>query len=292
MIHKKYILWTFLSFVALAMLAGIAAVVLPRGWVDDEIMITILIVGAYSLGGLIVVILGGIKGSSGRFQRWTLRISTTALVISMGLFITGIWVGWRYDQNFLKPGAVFLTVGIAFVHRLIISPLACPLLSFKVSKRTALITGATTAGIIAFGFINDGFGNFDQLMIRIMAISAIICAGTTIATGALAFFAPKPGEDEQGTLAPSIPIEIACPRCNTSITAHSNKDSRCPTCKLHVRIEIKEPRCTCGYLLYQLNADSCPECGKPIPTTEQWGSDLNESNAEQSASDDLSQTPS
>ncbi len=278
MIQKKYILWTFLSFVALAMLAGIAAVVLPRGWVDDEVMITILIVGAYSLGGLIVVILGGNRGIDGRKQKRTLRIATTTIFISMVTFITIIWIepllNWQWENFFWRTGAVFLTLGIAFVHRLIINPLACPLLSFKVSKRTALITGATTAGVIAFGFINDGFGNYDQLMVRILAISAIICAGTTIATGALAFFAPKPGEDEQGTLAPSIPINITCPRCNTSITAHSNKDSRCPTCKLHVRIEIKEPRCSCGYLLYQLQSESCPECGKTIPTTEQWGSHL------------------
>lgn len=278
LIPKKYILWTFLSFVALAMLTGIAAVVLPRGWVDDEVMITILIVGAYSLGGLIVVILGGNRGIDGRKQKLTLRIATTTIFISMVTFITIIWIepllNWKWENLFWRSGAVFLTVGIAFVHRLIINPLNCPLFSFKVSKRTALITGAITASIIAFGFINDGFGNFDELMVRILAISAIITAGTTIATGALAFFAPKPGEDEQGTLASSIPIDITCPRCKTTINAHTNKDSRCPTCKLHVRIEIKEPRCTCGYLLYQLQSDSCPECGKPIPTADQWGSTL------------------
>jgi hypothetical protein len=274
MTPKKLILWTFLAFVALAMLAGIAAVVLPRGWVDDEVMITILIVGAYSLGGLIVVILGGIKGSGGRTQRWTLRISTTALVISMGLFITGIWVGWKYDQNFLKPGAVTLSLGLTFVHRLVVCPLSCTLPVFRPCKGIALATGAITGLIVSAAFITDGFGFYDELMFRILAIAAIICAGTTIATGALAFFAPKPGENEQGTLAPSIPINITCPRCSSTITAHSNKDSRCPTCKLHVRIEVKEPRCTCGYLLYQLQSDSCPECGKPIPTTEQWGSPL------------------
>ncbi len=274
MTPKKLILWTFLAFVALAMLAGIAAVVLPRGWVNDDVMITILIVGAYSLGGLIVVILGGIKGSGGRLQRWTLRMSSGALLISMALFITGIWVGWRYDQNFLRPGAVSLSFGLTFVHRLIVCPLSCTLPVFRPCKGIALTTGAITGFIVCAAFITDGFGFYDELMFRILAIAAIICAGTTIATGALAFFAPKPGENEQGTLAPSIPINITCPRCSSTISAQSNKDSRCPTCKLHVRIEVEEPRCTCGYLLYQLQSDSCPECGKPIPTTEQWGSPL------------------
>lgn len=295
MISKKHILWTFLTFVALAVITGIAAVVLPRGWVDDEVMITILLVGCYSLGGLIVVVLGGLKGIDGRTQRWTLRISTTALFLSLALFITGIWVGWQWDQYFLKPGAVALSTGLTFVHRLVVRPLRCKLTAFRINKLTALITGALTGTIVSVAFITDGFGVFDEFMFRVLAIVAIVTAGSTIAAGALAFFAPMPGEDEQGSIAASIPIEIACPRCKTSINAQSNKESRCPTCRLQVRIEVKEPRCVCGYLLYKLNTDTCPECGKRIPESEQWGSagsEITGSNAEQSASDDPDQTPS
>ncbi len=292
MIAKKFILWTFLAFVILAMLTGIAAVVLPSGWVDDKVMITIFIVGCYALGGLVVVVLGGTKGTDGRKQRRTLHLATAALFISLGLFITGIWVGWRLDDYFLRPGAVALTLGIALVHRLMVRPLACDLTSFKLSKPTALTSGAITASITAFGFINDGFGNYDELMVRVLAIAAIITAGTTVFAGALAFFAPKPGDDEQGTFAGSIEIPISCPRCHTSIKAQSNKDARCPSCKLKVRIDIEEPRCACGYLLYQLNSDTCPECGKAVPESEQWGSAASGSSAAQSASVDHDQTPS
>jgi hypothetical protein len=294
MIPKKYILWTFLAFVALAMLTGIAAVLLPRGWVDDEVMITILIVGLYALGGLIVVVLGGISKPDGRKQRWTLRISTAALFISMGLFITGIWVGWRLDDYFLRPGAIALTIGTTLVHRLIVCPLSCNLLWFKLSKRTALIAGAITGAIIVFAFANDGFGNYNNFMGRVLAVFAIITAGSTIATGALAFFAPKPGEDEQSSYDTSLPIQIICPRCHASVKAQSNKETRCQECKLSIRVEIKEPRCTCGYLLYQLNSKACPECGKAVPNEEQWGSSEKStaSTAAQSASDDQNQTPS
>jgi|GEM_PF-1541694 len=287
---KKAVLYSFLFCVALAVLTGIAAVVLPRGWVDDEVMVTILLVGCYSLGGLIVVVLGGMKGIDGRRQRWTLAISTTALLASMGLFIAGIWVGWRWDDFFLRSGAVALTIGITFVHRLVVLPLKCNLISFRINKLTALFTGSLTGTLIATAFITEGFGMYDELMFRILAVSAIITAGSTIAAGALAFFAPKPGEDEQASFDTSLPVQITCPRCNTSLKAQSNKDSRCPSCKLKIRIEVKEPRCTCGYLLYQLNSKSCPECGKPIPTSEQWGSESTESNAAQSASDDPAQT--
>lgn len=230
-------------------------------------MITILLVGCYSLGGLIVVVLGGTKGIDGRKQRWTLRISTTTLLISLGLFITGIWVGWRFDDQFFKWGAVSITVGITFVHRLVVMPLKCNHFAFKANKLFALFTGALTGTLVSAAFITQGFGTYDELMFRILAISAILTAGTTIAAGTLAFFAPKPGEDEQSSYDTSLPVQITCPRCNNSIKAQSNKDSRCPSCKFKVRIEIKEPRCSCGYLLYQLESNTCPECGKSIYDT-------------------------
>lgn len=295
MITKKLILWVFLAFVALAVITGIAAVVLPSGWVDDEVMITILLAGCYSLGGLIVVVLGGLKGIDGRKQGWTLRISTIALFISLGLFIAGIWTNWRWDQYFLKLGAVALSTGLTFVHRLVVRPLSGNLTAFRINKLTALITGALTGTIVSIAFITDGFGVFDEFMFRVLGVVAIITAGSTIAAGALAFFAPKPGEDEQGSIAASIPIKIACPRCKTSINVQSNKDSRCPICRLQVRIEIKEPRCVCGYLLYKLESETCPECGKSIPEREQWGTSepgITEPNAERSASGDPGQTPS
>ncbi len=276
MIPKKYILWTFLTCVGLAMFTGIAAVILPNGWIEDEVMITIMIIGTYALGGLIVVVLGGVAGTDGRKQRWTFRLSTTALFLSMAIFITIIWIegmlSWDWEQVFWRSGAVSLTIGIALVHRILVTPLTSTLLSFRIAKRTALISASLTAALIAFGFINDGFGMWDDLMVRLLAISAIIGAGTTITAGALAFFATKPGEDEQASFDTSLPIDITCPRCNTSIKAQSNKDSRCPSCKLRVRIEVKEPRCTCGYLLYQLAATNCPECGKPIDQQDQWQS--------------------
>lgn len=274
MISKKHILWTFLTFVALAMITGIAAVVLPNGWIDDEVLITIFIVGAYSLGGILIL---GAAPKHGQLF-WTLRICAASLALSMSIFIAFVWLdsvlNYRWSPYFYKPGSIFLIIGCAAAHRLIIVPLKVPLLAFRIIKRTALISAMILVAIVTFGIIFDGFGSLDELFVRLMAIASIFVAGATIAAGAIAIFAPKPGEDEQGTLSASIPISLQCPRCDCTINAHSNKDARCPTCKLKVRIQIEEPRCLCGYLLYQLNTDTCPECGKPIPESEQWGSTL------------------
>ncbi|MEQ9207839.1 MAG: hypothetical protein RLN78_10765 [Phycisphaerales bacterium] len=296
MITKKHILWTFLSLVAIAMLTGIAAVVLPSGWIDEKVLITIFIVGAYSLAGIVIVSVAPKHNNIHGNQRLTLQTCTIGLALSMVLFITLLWfdswIGYQRDQYFWKPALIGLVVGLAAAHRMMIVPLTNPLRSFQIFKRTTIIAASLMVALIIYGVIFDGYGTFDEIAARLIAIAAIITAGSTIATGAIAIFAPKPGDDEQSSFDTSIPITLICPRCAESIQAKSNKESRCQSCKLKVRVQIKEPRCTCGYLLYQLQSDSCPECGKPIPTTEQWGSTLSVSTAAQSASDDPSQTPS
>lgn len=269
---KKHILWTFLTFVALAMITGIAAVVLPNGWIDDEVLITIFIVGAYSLAGIIIL---GAAPKHGQLL-WTLKICASSLALSMFIYIALVWLdpimNYTWSPYFWKPGTISLIIGCAAAHRLIIVPLKIPLLTFRIIKRIALVAAITLVAILTLGIIFDGFGYYDEIVVRLIAIASIIVAGATIAAGAIAIFVPKPGDDEQGTLSASIPISLQCPRCQTTINAHSNKDARCPTCKLKVRVQLEEPRCACGYLLYQLNTDTCPECGKPIPESEQWGS--------------------
>lgn len=270
MFQKKYILRVFLSFVALAMLTGIAAVLLPSGWIRDEILVTIFIVGAYSLGGIVIVAVAPKHNK----LKWTLRICAAGLSFSMVVYIALVWldpiINYKWDDYFWKPASIALIIGLAAAHRLMIVPLKVPLLSFRIVKRAALIAAVLVSLITIHGIIFDGFWYWDEIVVRILAIASIIAAGSTIATGAIAIFAPKPGEDEQSSFDTSLPIQITCPRCTTTIQAQSNKDSRCPSCKLKLRVEIEEPRCTCGYLLYQLNTDTCPECGKPIPQSERW----------------------
>ncbi|MCF6277911.1 MAG: DEAD/DEAH box helicase [Anaerolineales bacterium] len=269
-IKKKHILRTFLAFVALAMLTGIAAVLLPNGWIDDEILATIFITGAYSLAGIFIIAAAPKQGQ----LKWTLRICATSLTLSMVIFLILLWfdssITNEYDDYFWKPATIALILGTAAAHRLMIVPLKVPLRSFTIIKRAALISAAITTFIVTIGLINEEFWFWEDIVVNILAISTIIAAGSSIATGAIALFAPKPGDDEQSSFNTTIPIHLTCPRCQSSIQAQSNKDARCQSCKLKIRIQIQEPRCTCGYLLYQLNSETCPECGKNIPQSEQW----------------------
>ncbi len=270
MLKKKLILQIFLSLVAFAMFTGIAAVLLPSGWIDDEILATIFITGAYSLAGIVIIAAAPKHGQ----LKWTLRICAASLTLSMLIFLILLWfdssIGYEYDDYFWKPAFIALILGTTAAHRLMIIPLTVPLLWFRIIKRTALIAAAITAFIMITGIINEDFWFWEELIINLLAISTIITAGSSIATGAIALFAPKPGDDEPSSFDTSIPINLTCPRCQSTTQAQSNKDARCQTCNLKIRIQIQEPRCTCGYLLYQLNANTCPECGKKTPISEQW----------------------
>ncbi len=265
--YKAVMLWSLLGCVGVAMLAGIVAVVLPSRYVDDRVFASIATMGAYALGGLIIV-------AAGQRMRWTLRVCALCTVISMAIYLSMIWferaINWRWEQIGWKTGTVFLIISIVLAHRMLLFPLRTPLLSAKIAKRCALISAILLGSVIIVGLVNDGFWNWEELVLRLMGITAIVTAGTTIATGAFALFGPKPGEDEPGLLVGSIPVSICCPRCGNGLTIDSNRDGRCTGCRLKIRVEVEEPRCACGYLLYELAAAVCPECGSPVSEHDRW----------------------
>lgn len=268
--HKAIILWSLLGVVGAAMLAGIVAVVLPSRYVDERVLFTIMIVGAYALGGLVIVAVGPKR------MRWTMRACAVSLAISMLIYIALIWGddlwNWRIANMIGRYTSVILIIGIVLAHRLMIAPLRMPTTVGWVVKRGALIAAAIAGAIMCFGLITNGFFDWEDLFIRLFGVSVIIASGSSIATGAFAIFGPKAGEDEPGLLAGSIPVALSCPRCNTAIDVQSNRDGRCSGCRLKVRVEIEEPRCVCGYLLYELESDTCPECGKLVPERDRWKS--------------------
>jgi len=267
--HKATVLWCLLGVVGAAMLTGILAVLLPAGSIDERVLISILIVGGYALGGLVVVAVGPKK------MRWTMRLCSLALLISMLTYVTLVWIDalidWKTGSLIGRYSTVLLIFGVTMAHRMMIAPLRTPTTIAWFTKRAALISAGLGSAILCLGLITDGFYSWDELFVRLLGVSFIIAAGTTIASGAIALFAPKPGEDEPGLLVGSIPVTLTCPRCSAAVTVQSNREGRCDGCRLKVVVEIEEPRCACGYLLYELESDICPECGKLIPEGDRWG---------------------
>ncbi len=264
---KQIALWGLLGLVGIAMFAGVVSMLVPTRFIDYRVTTTVAVLGIYALGGLIIV------AASGK-MRMTLRFCAGTLLISMLIFVGMIWFdglfSWQWQDRIMKVAAVCLFIGITLAHRLLVCPLSTPMFIARVVKRAALISAMLVCVIGSIGLLNEGFGRWDDLVERLVVIFAIVAAGSTFAAAALAIFGPKPGDDEPGLLGSSIPVSITCPRCQSTVEARSNKESRCSSCRLKIRVEIEEPRCACGYLLYELESEVCPECGKGIAEEDRW----------------------
>ncbi len=265
--HKQVLLWVFLGFIAAAMLAATIAIVLPDRYVSDELMGTIVLVGLYSLAGMIIVAIS-------RDMRWTTLIAFASMAISMFVFISFIWferhLRGETEEHLFKLGSIALVTGFLFSHRLLIAPIRLHMTWGKVCQRAAQISAAFSGLIIIVGLLNDGFYDWDDAVLRLLGIGLVFAAGASIATGAIAIFGPKAGDDEPGLLGESIEVGLTCPRCDHAQTIRSNRDARCDHCRLKMKVVVEEPRCSCGYLLYQLESDTCPECGKSIDSKDRW----------------------
>ncbi len=267
MSQRQIVLWGFLGFVGLAMVAGAIAVLFPRTRVSDEILFSLILIGLYALGVMLVMTFGS-------KMPWTRLGCILGLVVSLVFFLIGIWfdraMGWRLENMIYVSGAIALTIGCGLVHRLFIWPIKPSKIGAVVLKWSAVVFAVFTTGVVLYGFIADGFGYWGRVHIRTVGISSILTAGTTIATVAIAIFRPKLLIDGPGMLATSMPVLVTCPRCQSGVEVKSNRESRCGGCRLKIRVEVEEPRCGCGYLLYELESDVCPECGKAVADEDRW----------------------
>ncbi len=267
--HKKVMLWALLGLILAATVAGITAVLLPARFINYDVMSTAVVVGLYGVGGLILVSIAG-------GQRRLFQTSAAALALSMAVFVFGIWTDGIIDWLVLRwvgqIGSVVLFLGLLLAHRMLVAPLPAAGMLARVTQRASLISAALLFLLSSVGMVNDGFWGYEEIAVRLLVIFGIVVVGSTIATGALAYFGPRPGEDEPGAMAGSIVVRLDCPRCDAPIEARANTRARCGACRLKVRVEIEEPRCSCGYLLYQLVGATCPECGRVVSEEDRWES--------------------
>lgn len=265
--NKQILLWVFLGLVGVAMLAAIIAILLPNQYVSDEIMGTIIVVGLFSLADMVIVAVS-------RDMKWTTRVALVSMGISMSVFIIVIWfersMRGNTELRMFQTAMISLTIGVTMTHRLLMVPIRPHMHWGVICRRVALVSAGVCASIVIFGLLNEGYFNWGDAVIRLMGIGLVLAAGSSIATGAIAIFGPKPGDDEPGLLDESIDVTLTCPRCAKSLALRSNRDQRCDGCRLKLHLKVEEPRCACGYLLYQLDADTCPECGIAINPDDRW----------------------
>jgi len=264
--RRVLILWGFLGFVGILMLAGVIAVLFPRWRMSGEMLASTALIGGYSLAGMILYLFG-------KRMIWSRRLFFASLAVSLIAFLIVIWfeqsMRWRVENYFWVTGAAAITLAGGILHRVFVWPIRVNIPSGTVLRWIAIIFSVTTTVFIMTGFIADGF-RWSRGYGQFVGLNVIGVAGSTVALGAMALFGPKPGDDEPGMLAASIPVSMTCPRCQSIVEAHSSKETRCQSCRLKIHVEVEEPRCSCGYLLYELQSDTCPECGVAIASEDRW----------------------
>jgi hypothetical protein len=264
---RRFFLLAFLLLIGMAVLGGIAALILPTPRVSDEIIGTVVLAGLYSLGGLIAATVA-------RSKRRLLSICLVTAGVSMTGFLAGIWldgsIGWKATDWIMRISGSLVFPAIAMVHHMIFAPMSFRSGFARVNLRVALISAPLVAGILASLILLDEWYWLGELAVRIVGIAGIVASGSSVAAGVLWFLERRPEQDEPGLLGAGVPVELVCPRCGSMIRGRSNRECRCEGCRLKVRVEVEEPRCACGYLLYQLVGDVCPECGRAVGAEDRW----------------------
>lgn len=265
---RRVILFVLLGLIGLGMLTGIAALILPRNTLPDELLITIAVSGLYALGLLLVFSVGARMGRT----RWAALIATAVSFVG---YMVLIWfdnvIPWPVTDRIARGSTVALVIAFALAQRLMLVPLRPRAMVGRIACRAGLIAGAVCALFICVLLVFNELIEFEELAARLLGVVAIVAAGGTIGAGIVWFFERKPEHEDPGLLGEGVPVRLTCPRCAGPIEARSNREARCEGCRLKVRVEIDEPRCACGYLLYQLTGDTCPECGKSVPEADRWG---------------------
>jgi hypothetical protein len=274
--QRLTLLWGFLGFTVLAMIGGTIAVLFPRWQGSDELLGSLILIGLYALGAMAFVI----YGKRMPITRW---LGLVGLIVSLVFFLVSTWfwrpMNWYWESVVMSVGAISLAIAGGLAHRVFIWPIKPRRFGGAVLKWSAVVFALVTVGMIVFGFAIEGTSYWGRGYLRLMWISVILTTGTTIATGVLALFGPKPEDEEPRMMPESVDVSLRCPVCANDLQIKSNTDGCCSYCNLKIRVDAEELYCGCGYLLYKLQGTVCPECGKEIKAGERWAGDSGEVSA-------------
>jgi hypothetical protein len=272
MSNRAVLLVVGLGLIGLGMLTGIATLVLPANTLPTELIWTVSITGVYAIGAMVVITAAG--------RAWRVRNACLGFAaVSLAAFILTIWmpssVRWSTQEWIMRTGTIPLVISLTMVHRMVLGRLRPRSSVGRWSRLTGMTAGLIGAiiiiALVLLGDYLSGIYDIEEMVMRTLGVVLIVAAGASISAGLVWFFERRPEHDEPGLLDEGVPVSLTCPRCATAISARSRRDSRCPGCRLLVRVEVDEPRCSCGYLLYQLIGDTCPECGKGVRDEDRWG---------------------
>ena len=269
---RKAFLWSMIVSLCLAALLGIAALLLPS-WAryDDEILISTLLFGLYSLLALCCAIVTEKRRLVG-----CMWIGIAGAAGALSIWLVMVWFDssfrWQIEEQLAKTAGSLTTISVLIAQcgLLILPRLDGPLAGF-VRKATITVSIALACTLIFMYWWFEWVDNYidDDILWRGMGVLGILTACGTVITPIVWKVQAVHRVDSVESLPTNVRLQVTCPRCHTQQELSAGP-SKCAQCGLRITIDVEEPRCTCGYQLYRLESDHCPECGREIPEADRW----------------------
>ena len=258
---RSAFLWTLIVSLSLAAILGIIAIILPDLiGADEEILVTSMLLGLYSLPPLACAIVYGKR----RFVSimWAGMISS---FLAWLLWLPMIWGDpWQWgssvdwDELILKAGFTLTFLALWSAHLGMLSLLR---LDQAWPRRVRAATLIVAGILLLFGTTCLWLEVDEEWVARTIAVMAILVGSGTLLTPIIALLETLQRRGSRESVASDLTLKVECPRCGSSEVIAAGA-GRCESCGLRMTIEIEEPRCACGYLLFRLSGDRCPECGR------------------------------
>jgi rRNA maturation protein Nop10 len=265
---RRFLLWMTIGSLIVAAMVGVAAILLPQNQLTDEILISDLLFGGFSLVALLTVYARE-KHTLG-WMRLLLDAGAVLCAVSFLAWMALVWdrrLPYVLDDDIVVRGAAIATTfSLAVAHIGVVT-----MLRARQPTRAAQVVAATGSTIIAIGIAYGILADdMPEPLGRLLGALGIVATTAT----AISFIALKAVPSQRlrplrPSTRPRFTLRVRCPRCGGEHdlplgTAH------CPGCDLAITTRIDEPHCPCGYAILGLDRADCPECGEPIGEDLRW----------------------
>ncbi|MCH8344323.1 MAG: hypothetical protein IH983_10075 [Planctomycetes bacterium] len=265
---RKAFLWSMIVSLALAALLGISALILPRWFrYDDEILLSTVLFGAFSLVALVCA-----SVLEKRRLVPAMWIGIMAAVAALLVWLVLIWfdaaLDWRAEMRGARIAGTFTIITVLLGQSGLLTlprfdhPWAGSVRWMTIGVSSLL--AATGIALVWFNWMNQ---QIDEG--RVLGVLGILAACGTVVTPILWKVQVVRRAESAETIPAKITVSLTCPRCAAGQQLITGP-TKCRQCGLRITIAVEEPRCACGYLLYRLESNRCPECGREIAEADRW----------------------
>lgn len=265
---RKAFLWSMIVSLALAALLGISALILPRWFrYDDEILVSTVLFGAFSLVALVCA-----SVLEKRRLVPAMWIGILAAAAALLVWLVLIWfdpaLGWRAEMRVARIAGTFTIITVLLGQS---GLLTLPRFDHPWAGGVRWMTIGVSSLLAATGTALVWSGWFDRHIDewRVLGVLGILAACGTVVTPILWKVQAVRRAESAETIPTRLQLQMTCPRCQSQQQLRTGP-AKCDQCGLRITIEVEEPRCACGYLLYRLESNRCPECGRDIAEADRW----------------------